>query len=159
VQRDAESAFGPAQTVWDLTGRLCEELDARIGGSGCIVSRVIGDVLVQIAEHAPDGRTFQLGRGFLVSQFPRTARVLADGVARAVSLDDVSPDPAEAGVLRDLSVRGVLMLSLRHEAAAWGLVELYRTVPSSFSEAETRLATEIVAPAETRLRELLAQRS
>src|SRR6478752_7637309 len=111
---DAPSdAFDGCTTVWELTARLCEQLDADVGATGCIVSRVIGDVLVQVAEHAPDGRTFQLGRGFLVSQFPTTAEVLRSGEPSAISLDDPAADPAEAAVLRDLAVRGVLMLALR----------------------------------------------
>jgi GAF domain len=146
--------FSSAETVWDLTRLLCEELDAQVGGDGCIVSRVIGDVLVQVAEHAEDGRTFQLGRGFLVSQFPTTEAVLQDGEPRAVSLDDPSPDDAEATVLRDLSVRAVLMLALPGNDGPWGLVELYRSQPSSFADPEVARALELVIAAGGRLREL-----
>jgi GAF domain len=147
--------FDECDTVWDLTRRLCEELDAQVGGVGCIVSRVIGDVLVQIAEHADNGRTFQLGRGFLVSQFPTTARVLEDGNPQAVSLDDEAPDPAEADVLRDLAVRAVLMLALRGDSGSWGLVELYRVDPGTYGDDEIARAQEIVDDAGERLRRLL----
>jgi hypothetical protein len=147
--------FEACENVWELTGRLCEELDAHVGGAGCIVSRVIGDVLVQVAEHAPDGRTFQLGRGFLVSQFPTTALVLQEGVPRAVSMDDERPDEAEVRVLEDLAVRAVLMLALRGGPAdSWGLVELYRIEPAGFQEAEVATAATIVAAAGGRLAEL-----
>jgi hypothetical protein len=144
--------------VWDLTARLCEQLDARVGAAGCIVSRVIGDVLVQVAEHAPDGRTFQLGRGFLVSQFPTTAQVLQSGAASAVSLEDPAADAAEAAVLRDLAVRAVLMLALRDGPTAWGLVELYRVEPPRFAPDEVQRAGEIVHDAEARLATILAAR-
>ena len=97
---------------------------------------MIGDVLVQVAEHAPDGRSFQLGRGFLVSQFPTTAEVLQSGEPSAVTLDDPAADAAEAAVLRDLAVRGVLMLALRDGATAWGLVEVYRLDPAAFAADE-----------------------
>jgi hypothetical protein len=125
---------------------------------GCIVSRVIGDVLVQVAEHAPDGRSFQLGRGFLVSQFPTTADVLQSGEASAVTLDDPAADAAEAGVLRDLAVRGVLMLALRDSATAWGLVEVYRLDPAAFTPNDVERAGRIVRQAEVRLQAILDTR-
>jgi hypothetical protein len=125
---------------------------------GCIVSRVIGDVLVQVAEHAPDGRSFQLGRGFLVSQFPTTAEVLRSGEASAVDLDDPEADEAEAAVLRDLAVRGVLMLALRDGTTAWGLVEVYRLEPAAFAPDEVQRAGQVVRDAEARLRLILDAR-
>lgn len=143
--------FEDAITVWQLTQRLCEALDREVGGVGCIVSRVIGDVLVQVAEHAPDGRTLQLGRGFLVSQFPTTGEVLRSGRARMVSVDQSDPDPAEVGVLDDLAVKAVLMLSLRDGETAWGLVELYRLEPARFTDAEIEHAQQIVSQAERAL--------
>jgi hypothetical protein len=151
-------AFDGCTTVWDLTARLCEELDAQVGAAGCIVSRVIGDVLVQVAEHAPDGRTFQLGRGFLVSQFPTTEEVLRSGSPSAVSLDDPAADAAEAAVLRDLAVRAVLMLSLRDAASAWGLVEVYRLEPPRFAADEIDRAGQVVQSAEVRLQTILDTR-
>ena len=150
--------FDRCTTVWELTARLCEQLDADVGAAGCIVSRVIGDVLVQVAEHAPDGRTFQLGRGFLVSQFPATAEVLSGTEPRAVTLEDEAADPAEAAVLRDLAVRAVLMLRLGQGAPAWGLVEVYRVEPPRFTEAEMQLAAAVVHQAEGRLEALLDAR-
>jgi hypothetical protein len=154
-----EARFAEATTVWQLTQILCEALDAEVDGDGCIVSRVIGDVLVQVAEHAPDGRSFQLGRGFLVSQFPTTAEVLRTGRARTVSIDQRDPDAAEVEVLRDLAVGAVLMLSLRHLASAWGLVELYRRDPAGFAAAELERAQAIVAAAEPALQTLLRPRA
>jgi hypothetical protein len=147
--------FESATTVWQLTQRLCESLAADVGGAGCIVSRVIGDVLVQVAEHAPDGRTFQLGRGFLVSQFPTTGDVLRTGRACTVSVEHDDPDPAEVGVLRDLAVNAVLMLSLRAGPGPWGLVELYRSDPADFSAAEIERAQAIVERGEVFLEGLL----
>jgi hypothetical protein len=119
---------------------------------------VIGDVLVQVAEHAPDGRTFQLGRGFLVSQFPTTGEVLRLGEPRAVSLEDAAADAAEAAVLRDLAVRAVLMLALRDEASSWGLVEVYRLEPPRFAPDDVSRAAGVVRAAETRLQAILDTR-
>jgi GAF domain-containing protein len=125
-----------------------------LGGAGCIVSRVIGDVLIQIAESAPDGRTFQLGRGFLISEFPETQHVLESGEPRAVSTLDERPDPAELDVLQELGVGSVLMLALRIEEDPWGLVEVYRNEPPDFGPREIESAQEVVAAAENRLPEV-----
>ena len=136
--------------MWDLTSRLCVALVDETGASGCIVSRVIGDVLVQVAEHAVDGRTFQLGRGFLVSQFPATAGVLESGIARAVSVDDEDPDVAEVGVLETLAMTSVLMLAMGAQESAWGLVEVYRD-SGAFAADDIERATRVVAAASSRL--------
>jgi hypothetical protein len=132
-------------------------LVADVGGTGCIVSRVIGDVLVQVAEHAPDGRTFQLGRGFLVSQFPTTAEVLETGAPRAVSVADDDPDPSEVTVLADLAMSAVLMLALHGPDGAWGLVELYRD-RGSFVSNEIEHAQRVVEAGSRSLVELIDDR-
>lgn len=150
------ASFDGVGSVWELTHRLCVALVDEVGGVGCIVSRVIGDVLVQVAEHAPDGRTFQLGRGFLVSQFPTTAEVLQSGVPQAVSADDEEADAAEVAVLTDLSTEAVLMLALHGPRGAWGLVELYRDA-DTFDAGETDRAQQIVARASEILGGLVAR--
>jgi hypothetical protein len=130
---------------------LCEELVDELDGVGCIVSRVIGDVLVQIAEYAPDGRTFALGRGFLISEFPETQAVLQTGSPQAVSTADESADPGELGVLRELGLDSVLMLALRADDAPWGLVEVYRNGPATFSGREIKRAQAAVRRTEAEL--------
>ena len=150
VSGGSASEFAGAETIWELTSGLCAALVEETRATGCIVSRVIGDVLVQIAEHAPDGRTFQLGRGFLVSQFPTTAEVLATGVARAVSVADEEPDPAEVAVLDELSMRSVLMFALANRHDAWGLVEVYRD-STSFTDDDIERGQRLVETAGAQL--------
>jgi GAF domain-containing protein len=150
VSEGHAAEFADAGTVWELTGGLCVALVEETRATGCIVSRVIGDVLVQIAEHVPDGRTFQLGRGFLVSQFPTTAEVLATGVARAVSVADDAPDLAEVAVLDELSMRSVVMLALAGGEEAWGLVEVYRD-STSFTDGDIERAQRLVESAAAQL--------
>jgi hypothetical protein len=134
-----------------LLNDLCQELVLELDGVGCLISRVIGDVLVQIAEYAPDGRTFALGRGFLISEFPETQTVLETGVPHAVSSADESPDPAELQVLRELGLESVLMLALRAGDAPWGLVEVYRNAPGTFAGREIRRAQAAVRRAQAQL--------
>jgi GAF domain-containing protein len=133
-----------------LTG-LCEELVHELAAVGCIVSRVIGDVLVLIAEYAPDGRTFALGRGFLVSEFPETQAVLESGRPRAVSTVDESPDRGEIMVLEELELGSVLMLALHVGDEPWGLVEVYRNEPPTFSARELERAQAAVRRAQVAL--------
>ncbi len=130
---------------------LCEELVRDLDAVGCIISRVIGDVLVQIAEAAPDGRSYEQGRGYLVSEFPETAKVLETGVPVAVSATDDEPDPAEVAVLRELGVGAVLMLALRVGGEPWGLVEVYRDEPRTFAEDDAARAGDAIARTAARL--------
>jgi hypothetical protein len=150
------TSFDGVGSVWELTHRLCVALVDEVGGVGCIVSRVIGDVLVQVAEHAPDGRTFQLGHGFLVSQFPTTAEVLQSGVPQAVSAADEKADEAEVAVLTELTIDAVLMLALYGPRGAWGLVELYRDT-EPFGSDEAQRAQEIVDRASETLVRLVSR--
>jgi transcriptional regulator with GAF, ATPase, and Fis domain len=150
-----ETDFDSAATVWELTGRLCEVLVREVDGVACIVSRVIGDAIVQMAEYAVDGRSYQLGRGFLVSEFPATETVLRTGRPCAVSVEDDDPDPAEVAVLHDLAVKAVLMLALNGDARGWGLVEVYRSRPATFGATDVEHAQAIVDRADARLRTLV----
>jgi hypothetical protein len=134
-----------------LLNALCEALVRELDAVGCIVSRVIGDVLVQIAEHAPDGPSFALGRGFLISEFPETQAVLESGRPRAVSVLDDDPDPGEIMVLRELGLESVLMLALQAADAPWGLVEIYRNGPAAFTGREIRRAQATVRRAQAEL--------
>jgi transcriptional regulator with GAF, ATPase, and Fis domain len=155
VQEESAASLDSAATVWELTGRLCEALVSEVDGVACIASRVIGDAIVQVAEFATDGRSYQLGRGFLVSEFPATEAVLTSGKPCPVSVEDADPDPAEVSVLNDLGVKSVLMLALNADARGWGLVEVYRNTPATFDAAEIERAQSLVDRADARLRELV----
>jgi hypothetical protein len=156
LDESAGTRVGGVGSVWELTQQLCVALVAEIGGVGCIVSRVIGDVLVQVAEYAPDGRTFQLGRGYLVSQFPTTGAVLESGLPQAVTAGDADADAAEVAVLTDLSIDAVLMLALYGARGPWGLVELYRD-GRPFDDEEAERAQQIVDRASETLIPLVAR--
>jgi GAF domain-containing protein len=123
------------------TRELVETLDA----SACGISRVIGDMLILIAEHATDGRTLQLGQGYLVSDFPETDRVLSSRQARTLTVDDRDVDSAEEVLLRTLGYGALLMLPLVIEDEVWGLVEVYRVEVRAFSADEMRRAATLLA--------------
>jgi len=101
------------------------ELVDAVDGVACAISRRVGDVLIQVAEHARDGRTLVLGHGYLITDFPLTQRVLdADEPALCSVLED-DCEPTEAALLRELGLDSLLMLALRMPSGVWGLAEVY----------------------------------
>jgi len=123
------------------TRDLVDSLDA----DACGISRVIGDMLILVTEHTTDGRTLQLGQGYLVSDFPETAVVLRTREPRAVTVGEPGADPAEEALLRELGYGALLMLPLVFEAEVWGLVEIYRNEKRAFSADEMRRGAELLA--------------
>src|SRR5260221_158591 len=76
------------------------------------VSRVIGDVLIMVAECAPEGRTLQMGQGYLVPDYPATQAVLVTGTPLVLTLGEAGVDAEEARVLGELGFASLLMLRL-----------------------------------------------
>jgi GAF domain-containing protein len=131
----------------DLLSATASELVHRLDADGCAISRVIGDVLILVAESAPEGSTLQLGQGYLVPDYPRTQEVLATREPYTLTLADDVVDPEEASVLRELGFQSLLMLPLDLGVNRWGLVEVYRSAPRPFNTDEVRIAREIIAKA------------
>ena len=129
----------------DLLAETARELADRLDATASSISRVIGDVLIQVSEFTPDGRTLMMGQGYLVPDYPLTQIVLASRQPRALTLADSDVDAAEAHVLRSLGLASLLMLPLEIGGVAWGLVEVYRTEPLPFTDEDVRAATEILA--------------
>jgi GAF domain-containing protein len=122
-----------------LSGTAHELVDA-LGAQACGISRAVGDMLILVVEYADDGRSIQLGQGYLVSDYPETRRVLADREPRALTLDDPDVDGSEAAVLRELGYGSLLMLPLVLNDELWGLVEVYRSDMRRFSDDDARIA-------------------
>jgi GAF domain-containing protein len=127
----------------DVLATMADDLVGRLHADACAISRVIGDVLIIVAERTPDGGTLQQGQGFLVSDFPQTAEVLRSREPLAITLDDPNLDAAEADVLREYGFGSLLMLALELDGNAWGLVEVYRNERRTFTDAEITLAREL----------------
>jgi hypothetical protein len=96
-----------------------------VDGVACAISRVVGDVLIQVAEYSLDGRTLVLGHGYLISDFPLTMTVLDTREPKLCSLLDESCDAREAELLRELRLDSLLMLPLAAGDLVWGLAEVY----------------------------------
>jgi GAF domain-containing protein len=131
----------------DLLKSTATDLVDELDGQACAISRTIGDVLIMIIDLAPEGRSLQLGGGFLVSDYPLTQEVLATGRPRMLTLHDPHVDPHEATVLRELGFASLLMLPLELNGGPWGLVEVYRTEPVPFTDDDVRAAGAIVSRA------------
>ena len=129
----------------DLLTSTAQEVAAATSADACAISRMIGDLLILVAETTSDGSTLQLGQGYLISDYPETRRVLAQRETCALTLADGAVDPAEAGVLRELGFAALLMLPLELRGHVWGLVELYRREPRAFTAGEQRVARERLA--------------
>jgi GAF domain-containing protein len=127
----------------DVLSTMADDLVNRLDADATAISRVIGDVLIIVAERTLDGETLQQGQGYLVPDFPQTAEVLRTGKPRSLTLDDEDLDPAEAVVLRDYGYAALLMLPLELDGKAWGLVEVYRREPRAFSDEDIRVARDL----------------
>jgi GAF domain-containing protein len=128
----------------DVLSNMADDLVARLDADACAISRVIGDVLILVMERIPAGGSLQMGQGYLVPDFPQTAEVLQTGKPRALTLDDADLDAAEASVLRAHGFGSLLMLTFELNGAMWGLIEIYRRERRAFSEADIRLAGELI---------------
>jgi len=135
----------PRLRLVDVLTAAAGELVAAIEADACSISRMIGDVLIIVAEAAAGGRTLQSGQGYLVSDFPETARVLTTRCVTALTLADPDADEGEASVLRELGFASLLMLPLERDGEIWGLVEIYRVEPRPFTAGEQHAASALVA--------------
>jgi GAF domain-containing protein len=141
-----------AQGARDVLLALCADLCAKLDARGCTISRVVGDLLVDLVEFAPDGRRLQLGHGYLISDYPLTREVLEQREARMVSLLDPDPEPNEARLLVELGFTSLLMLPLVVGDELWGLVEVYRTDKHPFVADDVVTAEPLVAGSAEALR-------
>jgi GAF domain-containing protein len=144
----AERALQAVESSPDVPALLratCLELVELLDADGCVLSRVIGELLIEVAEHSRTGRPLQLGHGYLIPDFPVTQQVIVGREARSVSLLDPAADPAEAAVLRELCFESLLMLPLECGSECWGLVEIYAGPGRQFEPESAHIAGTLVA--------------
>jgi GAF domain-containing protein len=122
----AEAELARQTSVAAVVRTLCTELVGTLGASSCVTSRVVGDLLVRIAEVSGTGEKLeQLGHGYLLADYPLTRRVLERREPEVVSLDDPGADESEAALLRKLGFDALLMVPLVAAGRPWALVEVY----------------------------------
>jgi GAF domain-containing protein len=120
-------------------GELVELFDARFAS----VSRVIGDLLVELSGFRRSGEPHPLEL-FLVTDYPLTQEVISAGEPRIVRRSDPVADPAEVALLERLGFDSLLMLPLRSHGQSWGLVEVYGD-DRDFAEDKIATARELIA--------------
>lgn len=129
----------------DALALTARGLVARLDADACAISRVVGDVLIFVTQAAAPAQTLHVGQGFLVSDFPETQAMLADGRPRMLTVSDAAADSKEIQLLREFGFGALLMLRLDLDGEPWGLVEIYREEPRPFLAADARLAKELLA--------------
>jgi GAF domain-containing protein len=109
----------------------------------------VGQLLVDLCEYSYDGRRIQLGRGYLLPDFPLTQEVIERQEWRIVSLFDADVDESEAELLRDMHFNSLLMIPLVLDETSWGLFEVYREGTHVFTVEDVARATAIVETTST----------
>jgi putative nucleotidyltransferase with HDIG domain len=125
-----------------LLGAAGLELQELLGGHACVVSRVDGDQLHEVAASWPklSGSSSPLvGYSYLLDDYPLTRVVLDTGTPAALTLSDPGIEPTEAFVLRETGMDAVVMLPLRTAGNAPVLVEIYDVGERKFGEDDVEL--------------------
>ena len=135
-----------------LLHATCVEFVELLDASRCSISRIIGDLLVELSDHVRTGEPRPLEL-FLVSDYPLTQEVIDAGEPRVVVRSDPNADAAEASLLARLGFDSLLMLPLRSRGKNWGLIEVYAG-DRQFTDKEVELATTIAEQVGTLLAQL-----
>jgi GAF domain-containing protein len=150
----AAAAVEGALSVPAVLATTCRALVEILDAQACAISRLVGELLVQIEEVVQPGRSLIIGQGYVLSDFPLTREVLDNREPRPVSVFDLDADPAEADLLRELGYEALLMAPLVVGDETWGLVEVYDAGERRFSPDDLVLATRVLDHAGGRLAEL-----
>jgi hypothetical protein len=140
-----------ATNVAQLLGLTAECFVGLLDAPACTISRVIGDLLVDLVQHQQGGKPNRLGHGYLISDYPLTRAVIDNLEPQTVYTGDPEADPAETTLLEELGFDSLLMLAIESKDGAWGLVEVYgndrRFEPADVDRARA-LAAEVGAALE-----------
>jgi GAF domain-containing protein len=146
------------KSVPGILGVTARGLVDVLGAQGCTISRVIGDLLVDLIQHRRSGEADSLGHGYLISDYPLTREVIEQRRPQTVFLDDPGADENEAALLRTLGFGSLLMAPIEAQGEACGLVEVYGEKGRRFEERDVEVVAGLVQQVGERL-EQLEQRS
>jgi GAF domain-containing protein len=128
------------KTVPGLLGATARAYVELLDAPACTISRVIGDLLVDLMQHQRSGPPDRLGHGYLISDYPMTRAVIEERRPRTVNQTDPEADPNEVKLLKELGYDALLMVAIEAEDGAWGLVEVYGEKGRRFEDDEVGLA-------------------
>jgi hypothetical protein len=143
--RRIETALRGALSVPELMRTAARLVTEALHGDGCAISRILGDVLIELAEFAGTRKTLYLGHGYLVSDFPLTREAIEHREARTVYTRDPDADKAEVALLEELGFAALLMVPICVGEDVWGLAELYREGVHRFVDADAERASRLFA--------------
>src|SRR6478672_4874612 len=121
----AVDALRTQNTVRGLLETTSREITETLDASACMISRVVGDLLVSLVEFSRGERAPDIGHEYLISDYPLTHEVITAGEPRTVSLLDEAPEQSEAELLEKLGFESLLMVCMPSGGSCWGLVEVY----------------------------------
>jgi len=131
-------------TVPGLLGATARAYVELLDAPACTISRVIGDLLVDLMQHQKvGGPPDRLGHGYLISDYPLTRAVIEERQPRTVDQNDPGADPNEVRLLKELGYDALLMVAIEAEDGAWGLVEVYGEKGRRFEDEEIGLAQDL----------------
>lgn len=130
------------ESVPGLLGATARAYVDLFDAQACTISRVIGDLLVDLFQHDRTNKPVRLGHGYLISDYPVTRAVIEEREPRTVSTEDPGADPNEVKLLEELGFASLLMVALETDEGAWGLIEVYGVGSRSFSHEEGRAAQQ-----------------
>ena len=131
------------KTVPGLLGATARAYVELLDAPACTISRVIGDLLVDLMQHQRSGTPNRLGHGYLISDYPLTRAVIEERRPQTVSQNDPEPDENELRLLKELGYDALLMVAIEGGDGAWGLVEVYGEKGRRFKDEEVELAQDI----------------
>jgi len=136
-------AIDAAATVPELMRTAARVATEVVAADGCALSRVVGDVLIELAEFAGSRQTLYLGHGYLISDYPLTLEAIEAREPRSVYVPDPDADPREAELLGELGFTALLMLPICARNEVWGLGELYRDGERRFTADDAERAARL----------------
>jgi GAF domain-containing protein len=142
------------KTVPGLLGATARAYVELLDAPACTISRVIGDLLVDLMQHQKSGKPDRLGHGYLISDYPLTRAVIEERRPQTVSQNDPEPDENELKLLRELGYDALLMVAIEGGDGAWGLVEVYGEKGRCFKDEEVELAQDLAVEVGEILRQL-----
>jgi GAF domain-containing protein len=151
----AVDALSGQNTVRGVLETACREITETLDASACLVSRVVGDLLVSLVEFSRAERGPGIGHEYLISDSPLTHEVIERGEPRVVSLLDDAPEPTEAELLEKLGFESLLMVCMPSQGSCWGLVEVYGE-GRSFDDRQAGIAKAIANAAGIQLERVAA---
>jgi hypothetical protein len=128
-----------SETIEPFLDEAARDATALLRSSCCLISRLVGNTLVDAGSYGSASYPIASGYGYLLDDYPSTKQVLETRRFAIASLDDMHTDPTEAFVLRKLGLTSVLMLPLSLGVVPWGLVEVYRADRAPFCEQDAVL--------------------